>query len=72
MQELTSIEDIQVTTTLRMLKKLRKKLKKEGNNPFSLNILETRIKQLQDKHLKKVTFETTNKLIKFLKKVVPK
>lgn len=72
MKDLEHVEDILPTTTLRQLKELRKKIKKAGNQPFALQIVEKRIKKLQDEHLKKANFHAQGKLIKFLQKVTAK
>ena len=56
-------------SSLRELKKARQELKK-NRHPQLKALLEKRIKAFQEKHMIKANHEATNRIIKFLSKVV--
>ena len=59
-------QEITEHTTLRELKQMRQRLKKERNDPFSIKLIEHRIKQLKERHVVKANTEATERMAKTL------
>lgn len=59
-------QEITEHTSLRELKKMRERLKREKNDKFSLQLIEHRIKQLQERHVLQANTEAAKRMNEIL------
>lgn len=64
--------DIEVTTSIRTLKQIRKRLKKARADAWALQLVENRIKQLQLEHVHSANFKANERALKLMKKETSK